>query len=425
MSKKNFIEILKKEIKRIDDSGTAKRHEIVIEGFSDDPCPRAIIKGKEYLLFNSNDYLGLRFNPKVIKAGEDASKKYGAGPGAVRFISGTMKIHTELEKTLAEFHGKEAAMVFSSTFALNMGVIHALVKGQSKDSLVGGNTLVVSDSLNHRSIIDAIRIANLLSEQKVVFEHLNMKNLHDVMEENKEKFSRVIIVSDGVFSMLGEYQDLEHMKKSADEYDRHFEEGVITIIDDAHGVGAFGRNGRGTEEVCGAKADLLIGTLGKGFGADGGYIAGDKTIIDYLRESAATYVYSSPISPGTAAAALEAVRIVDSSEGKQLLKKLSDNIEYFKERISGIGLTFAAHSIHPIQPLLIGDTLKTKKIVDEFFKRGIIVTNISYPVVPKGKDEIRVQLSAVHTKKEIDEFVRALAEVGKEIGLIQLIKNRK
>ena len=418
MSKKHFIDILKKEVQRIDDPGTAKRHEIVIEGFSDETCPRAIIKGKEYLLFNSNDYLGLRFHHKVIKAEEAASQRYGAGPGAVRFISGTLKIHTELEKTLAEFHGREAAMVFSSTFSLNMGVVHALAKGQSKDSLVSGSTLFLSDSLNHRSIIDAIRIANLPSEQKVVFEHLNMKNLHDVLEENKGNFSRVIIVSDGVFSMLGEYQDLAQMKKNADEYDKHFEEGVITIIDDAHGVGAFGKNGRGTEEVCGVQADLLIGTLGKGFGVDGGYVVGSKVMIDYLRESAATYIYSNPISPGTAAAACEAVKIVDSHEGKQLLIKLNENIKYFKERVSGIGFRFAAHSVHPIQPLLIGDPLKTKKIVEGLFKKGIVVTAISYPVVPKGKDEIRVQLSAAYTTKEIDEFARALAEVGKEIGLI-------
>ncbi len=408
MSKKQFFDILKKEVQRIDAVGTTKRHEKVIDGFTNG---RAMIKGKKYLLFNSNDYFGLRFHPKVRKAEEEASKKYGAGPGAVRFISGTMAIHKELEKAIAAFHGREDALIFSSAFAANMAVIHCMIKGQSKDSLVSGDTLVISDELNHRSIIDSIRIAGLEKENKAVFKHMDIDDLRRVLDENKGKFKRAVVVSDGIFSMLGEAQNVKKLQDAADEFGTAYEEGVITIIDDAHGVGCYGKIGRGCEEA--GRCDLLIGTMGKAFGADGGYVVGDKIVMDYLRESAATYIYSNPITPGTAGAALASITM----ERKELLKRLNENIAYFKTQMKLAGFTFAVESSHPIQPLLIGDTLKTKEIVEGLFKRGILVTNISYPVVPKGRDEIRVQLSALHTKKEIDDFVDAIAEVGRQLGL--------
>jgi glycine C-acetyltransferase len=410
MSKKNFYKTLSKEIERIDTAGTAKRHELVIERFdyTKGRAPRAVVKGKKYLVFNSNDYLGLRLHPKVIEAEHKAGKQYGAGPGAVRFISGTHKIHRELEKKIAQFHKREACMVLSSTFALNFGVLHALIKGQSRESMIGQNTLVISDQLNHRSIIDGIRVANLAKEQKVIFKHLDMPHLHDILEAHSKKVDRVIIVTDGVFSMLGEHQDLASLEKTARMYEKHFSEGVITVVDDAHGVASSGKTGRGTEEVCNTQCDLLIGTLGKGFGTDGGYIVGKKIFIDYFRESVATYIYSNPISPGTAGAALQAIMIVDSYEGKRLITTLQKNVALFKKRVKEIGFSLAVNSLHAIQPLLIGDALKTKKIVRGLFKKGVIVTNISYPVVSKGKDEIRIQLSAAHTEKDIDELIKAL-----------------
>ncbi|MFH1770927.1 MAG: aminotransferase class I/II-fold pyridoxal phosphate-dependent enzyme [archaeon] len=418
MGKSNFIKILKSELERIDSSKTQKRFETVIEGFDPNDNKRAMIKGKNYLIFNSNDYLGLRFNEKVRLAEEKASQKYGSGPGAVRFISGTMKVHRELEKELAKFHGREDAVIFSSAFAVNVGVIHSLIKGQSKDSKVSGDTLVVSDEINHRSIIDSIRIAGLSKENKVIFKHLDMDNLREVLEENKGKFKRVILVSDGVFSMLGEYQDLKKLQTIADEFDSHYEEGVITVIDDSHGVGSFGKHGRGCEDVCNAKCDVLIGTLGKGFGVDGGYVVGEKIVMDYIRESAATYIYSNPIAPGTAGAALASVKLVNSPEGKELIQKLNKNIAVFKEKMLAEGFTFAADSIHGIQPVLIGDAVKTRALTDSLFEKGVIVTNISYPVVPPGKDEIRVQISAAHTKDEIDEFVEKCTLSAKEVGIL-------
>lgn len=409
---------LEKELARIDSVGTTKRFEKIIEGFSNDPAPRALIAGRPYRVFNSNDYLGLRHATGSKDAEHEASRKYGTGPGAVRFISGSHKIHKDLEAAIAEFHGRQDAMIFSSAFATNLAVPFCLIKGQAQDSVVDGNTLVVSDELNHRSIIDGIRIAGLAKDQKAIFKHMDVSDLENILKTNQGKFTRVVVVTDGVFSMLGEYQDLGKMRQMIDQYQDDYKEGVILIVDDAHGVGAFGKTGRGVEEVSGGKADLLIGTFGKAFGADGGYVVGSKIMIDYLRESCATYIYSNSISPGTAGAALANVTLMQSSQGRLLLEKLEGNILHFKSLMQKAGFKFASQSSHPIQPILIADTVKTKQFKDAMFEAGILVTNINYPVVPKGKDEIRVQISATQTKEDIDSFVSNAKQVGKDIGLI-------
>jgi len=416
MGKEAFKKILTEEVARIDTVHTSKRSERVMEGFTKEHC--AIIGGKEYTLFNSNDYLGLRFHELVWKGEHEASEHYGAGPGAVRFISGTARVYKDLERALARFHQRDDAMVFSSAFATNVGVIHALLKGQSKDSLVSGETLVVSDALNHRSIIDGIRVAGLDKTHRAIFEHLNLEDLTHVLKENAGKFARVVVVTDGIFSMLGEYQDLQKLQEVCGAHDEMYAEGIHTIVDDAHGVGCFGKTGRGTEEVTGGTADALVGTLGKAFGADGGYVVADQTYIDYLRESAATYIYSNPFSPGTAGAGLVALGVVDSSEGKKLLEQLHTNIAYFKEKIQAAGFTLAVDSVHAIQPVLIGDAGKTRKLVAALFEEGFLVTGISYPVVPQGSDEIRVQLSAEHTREGIERFVEVSVLHGQKLGII-------
>lgn len=412
MSRQAFIDSLNQEVARIDQAGTTKRTETIIDSFTSDPAPQAIIEGKPRRIFNSNDYLGLRFHPKLKQAEHQASEAFGTGPGAVRFISGSLSIHRELEQAIAKFHGRDDAMVFSSAFATNLAVLFCLLKGQSKDSMVTGEVLVVSDELNHRSIIDGIRVANLSSEQKAIFKHMDAEDLRRVLSENVGKRDRVVVVTDGVFSMLGEYQDLKALRIVIDEFDDKFAQGVWLVVDDAHGVGAFGETGRGTEEVSGAQADVLIGTLGKAFGADGGYVSASQEVIDYLRESAATYIYSNSISPGTAGAALASIKLVDSAEGKKMLAQLKRNISQFKKLMMAEGFTFAADSIHPIQPWFIGDTHKTKELKKLLFDHGILVTNINYPVVPKGKDELRVQLSAAHTAEDLEAFMEA-AKAGK------------
>ncbi len=415
--RKKFIETLQQELARIGRAKTAKRFEKVIDGFTKDPSPQALIDGKPYRIFNSNDYLGLRFHPQLKAAEHAASEAFGTGPGAVRFISGTLKVHRDLEKEIAAFHGRDDAIVFSSAFATNLAVLFCLIKGQAADSLVGGQTLVISDALNHRSIIDGIRVANLPKEQRAVFNHLDLADLDRILTEKRGAFQRVVVVTDGIFSMLGEAQDLKKMRQVIDAHESHFAEGIWLVVDDAHGVGAFGKAGRGVEEASQAKADLLIGTLGKAFGADGGYVTADQPIIDYLRESAATYIYSNSISPGTAGAALAALKLIQTSAGHQLLGQLVHNREYFQKEMEKIGAAFAAPSIHPIQPLLLGDAVKTGAFKEGLFERGILVTNINYPVVTKGRDEIRVQISAAHTREDLDTFVKAWHEIALHSGI--------
>ncbi len=418
MSKSKFYKVLQSEIDRIDSVNTSKRHEKLIAGFTKGPSPRALINGKEVLIFNSNDYLGLRLHPALLKAEHEASERFGTGPGAVRFISGSLAPHKELEKKLAIFHKRDDAIVFSSAFAANLAVIFSLIVGQSKDSLVEGDVVVISDALNHRSIIDGIRIANLSKEQRAIFAHMDVGDLEKILKENIKKFRRAIVITDGVFSMLGEIQKLRAIREVVDKYDSKYPLGILLIVDDAHGVGALGEQGEGTEEVEKVRADVLVGTLGKGLGTDGGYVVSDKVVIDYLRESAATYIYSNSISPGTAAAGSAAIDFLRRPEGKRLIEGLKENIRYFKVLVKKNGFKMAADSVHPIQPLLIGDPDKTKALADFLLNKNILVTNINYPVVAKGSDEIRIQLSATHTKEDIDELVDSLIKANEVIKFL-------
>lgn len=407
MNTQHFFQTLEQELQRIDANKTTKRKERIIEGFTADPSPRALIHQTPYLIFNSNDYLGLRHHLEVKQAEHAASKQFGAGPGAVRFISGSLKIHRDLERRIAAFHSRDDAMIISSAFAANLAVMFCLSQGLTKDSLVSSDVLIISDALNHRSIIDGVRLTGLPKEQRVVFEHMNPNHLDQVLTQHHGAYDRVIVVTDGVFSMLGEYQQLKQLNKVIKQHDQYFPQGIILVVDDCHGVGIAGNTGRGVEEIEEVQADVLVGTFGKALGADGGYIVANQTIIDYLRESAAPYIYSNSISPATAGAALQAVSLVDSKYGNSLLQISRRQTEYFKTQMIHQGFTFAAESTHPIQPVLIGDTAQTKQYVELLYTEGILVTNISYPVVPKGRDEIRVQISANHTNEDIDILVQA------------------
>lgn len=405
-----FHHLLESELTRIDANATSKRDENIIEKFIiGKGSPRAFINGREYLIFNSNDYLGLRFHPQMTAAEHVASQTYGNGPGAVRFISGTLKVYTDLEQALAKFHNRQAAMIFSSAFAANIAAISCLARGQSKDSLVSNDTLIISDELNHRSIIEGIRVANLPSDQRLIFKHLDYQDLQQKLAQHVHQFSRVLIATDGIFSMLGENADLAQIQHLAQQFDAQYEQGVLIFVDDSHGIGVYGQRGRGCEEIFQTQAHLLVGTLGKAFGADGGYMVGDQILIDYLRESAATYIYSNPISPSVAAGALQSTKIINSQEGQLLLQHLAQNIKYFQTHVKSTGLKLANESDHPIQPLLIGDTAKTKYLTQNLFDHGILVTPINYPIVPPGRDEIRIQLSATHTPIEIDQLINSIS----------------
>lgn len=415
MSQSNFFTLLKNEVKRIDTAGSTKRKEKIIEKFTKEKPQRAVIKGKKYFIFNSNDYLSLKYHSSLRRGEEKASKTFGTGPGAVRFISGSLKVHRNLEQEVAKFHKKDDAIVYSSAFAANQGVLFPLIAPQVKTSLVQDHVLVVSDELNHRSIIDAIRLAGLPKDQRAVFKHLDFKHLAQILKEALGRFDRVVVVTDGVFSMLGELQNLGKLNDLKKQFDAKFKHGIITVVDDAHGVGAIGKTGRGAEEVFATRVDVLIGTFGKAFGSDGGYVVGQQVIVDYLRESSATYIYSNSVSPGTAGASLAAFKLMGTPQGKTILKTLKENIRYFKAAAGRNAIPFAAESIHPVQPVLIGDTLKTKAIVAKLFELGFLTTAISYPVVPPGRDEIRVQINANHTKESIDKLVAALTRTLKEL----------
>lgn len=407
----NFLRILNEEVKQLDKTKTSKRNEKIICGFTKEKPPRAIINKKKYFIFNSNDYLSLRFNHLLKQAEEKGTDEYGTGPGAVRFISGTLKVHIDLEKAIAFFHRKESAIVFSSAFAANQGVIFPLIIGQRKNTFINDKVLVISDELNHRSIIDAIRLAKIPKEQKAIFPHMNIKALETIIKENIHRFDRVLIITDGVFSMLGEIQKLKDIVNIKKLYDKKFKNGILIIVDDAHGVGVLGKNGRGTEEIENTDVDLIIGTFGKALGTDGGYVVGPKVIIDYLKESAATYIYSNNLTPGTASASLKALTILQSKRGEMIRKRLKNNIDYFKKLSKEYQIPMAAESIHPIQPILIGSSEKAKNISQKLFEKGFLITPISYPVVPAGRDEIRIQINANHTQEIIKKLVLSLKRV--------------
>jgi glycine C-acetyltransferase len=345
---------------------------------------------------NSNSYLGLETHPAVINAETQAAELYGTGPGAVRFISGTYQPHKDLEQKLAEFHGRESAMLFSAAYATMMGVL---------PQFITQDTLVVSDALNHNCIINAIHLSK--PANKAIYAHLDMVELKQILKTNKGLFKRVCVVTDGVFSMRGDIAALDQITDICEQHEQEYEEGVITLVDDSHGAGALGNSGRGTEEATQTKADVLIATLGKAFGVNGGYVVSSVKIIDYLRETAPLYIYSNPITPAEAAAALKAIQIVDSPEGIDKLENLRKLTQQLRHGLIQAGYE-TVPSEHPIVPILIRDTETTTTLVEYLFANNVLATGLNYPVVPKGEEEVRLQVSASHTEKDIGYFLEVL-----------------
>ena len=352
---------------------------------------------KEFLRMNSNSYLNLSMNPLVIKAEEEAAVKFGTGPGAVRFISGTYAPHVDLEVRLASFHGREAAMLFSAAYSAIIGVLPLLVTPE---------TIVVSDALNHNSIINALRLSRPAA--KTIYAHLNIQELEALLDSNKSTKKRAIVVTDGIFSMRGDHAPLKEIAAACASFNETYEEGVILVVDDSHGIGAFGTTGRGVEEFTGAHADILIGTLGKAFGVNGGYVASSQTLISYLRETAPLYIYSNPITPPEAAAAIQSLKIINSDAGSKMLSNLRNHTKRFEDGIKRIGLEIIS-SEHPIVPLMIRNSAKTAALCRHLFENGILATGLNFPVVPKGDEEIRFQVSASHTEKDIDFVLDVLS----------------
>jgi glycine C-acetyltransferase len=393
--------VLADEVESLRHTGTAKGSEAVIVGIEpehDGHGPRYLLEGDErrFIRMNSNSYLGLSRHPTVIEADESATKEFGAGPGAVRFISGTHRAHIDLEQRLASFHNRSSSMIFSSAYA---AVVSSLT------SLITADTVVLSDELNHNCIINALRLARPASRE--VYPHLDYPAL-DALLARAAGAARAVVVTDGVFSMRGDYADLSALMEIARAHDDQFEENVVVVVDDSHGVAAFGKTGRGTEEVAGSEVvDVLIGTLGKGFGVNGGYVTGSQSLSDFLREKAPMYIYSNPITVGEAAAAAAAVSVVDSDEGRSLLAHLAAMTDRFESGLVDLGLE-TIPGPHPVVPLMVRDTVRTATLVKHLYDNGVLATGLNYPVVPKGDEEIRFQVNADHTEVDIEYVLEVL-----------------
>jgi glycine C-acetyltransferase len=355
----------------------------------------------EFLRMNSNSYLGLSNHPAVIDAEERATAMFGAGPGAVRFISGTYQAHIDLETRLAGFHEREAATIFSSAYAAVLSTLASLITSE---------TAVFSDGLNHNCIINGVRMSR--PKTRAIYPHLDFASLDQQLAQVAGQVERAVVITDGVFSMRGDHADLAALNGVAAKHDDAFAENVVVIVDDSHGVGAYGWTGRGTEEVTvSGPVDVLIGTLGKAFGVNGGYVAGSKSVVSFLRERGPMYIYSNPITVGEAAAATTAVSILDSPEGEEMLAHLREITERFERGLVDSGYE-TIPGPHPVVPLMVRDTEKTAALVAHLFDNRVLATGLNYPVVPKGDEEIRFQVNADHTRADVDHVLAVLRDFG-------------
>ncbi len=358
-----------------------------------------VINGKRMLNLSSNNYLGLISKKGIKEKAKEAIDRFGVGSGAVRTIAGTNLLHTELEKKLAEFKGAEAVILLQSGILANMATIPLIV---------GEEDLIFSDELNHASIIDGCR----LSKAKIVrYKHIDMNDLKDKLEEYKDHSGRKLIVTDGVFSMDGDIAPLPEIVELAEKYN------AITMVDDAHGEGVLGKGGRGilNHFHLEGKVDIDVGTLSKAFGVIGGYVAGSKTLIEYMKQRARPFLFSTSITPADTAALIEAVDILTKSD--ELVNKLWENSKYIKEKFKNAGFDIG-HSQTPITPVIIGDEKKTSKMADRLNEEGVFVQGITYPTVPLGKARIRVMVSASHSKEDLDFGIEKFIKIGKEVGVI-------
>ncbi len=357
-----------------------------------------VVDGKRVLNLCSNNYLGLANDPRLCAAAQRAIERWGVGPAAVRTIAGTLSLHNQLEKRLAEFKGAEATISFQSGFNSNVATIPALV---------GKEDVIFSDELNHASIIDGAR----LSGAKIVrYTHNNAQALEDTIHK-ETGYRRALIVTDGVFSMDGDISPLPEIVKVAERHD------ILLMVDDAHGEGVLGRGGRGIVDHYGlhGRVDVEIGTMSKAFGVVGGYVAGKKEIVEWLRQRGRPFLFSSAVPAADAAACLAAVDILEGST--ELVDRLWENTRYFKGEMKRLGFN-TGHSETPITPVMLGEAPLAQKFSRALFDRGVFAMAIGYPTVPQGKARIRVMISAAHQHGDLDQALEIFEKVGKELGVI-------
>lgn len=356
------------------------------------------VDGKRVLMLCSNNYLGLCNHPKLKKAAIEAIEKYGVGSGAVRVIAGTMDLHLELEKKVAEFKHADSSITFQSGFAANAGSIPVLAEE---------GDLIISDELNHGSIIDGARLSKA---DRKIYKHRDMDSLNQILEESGD-YRRVWIITDGVFSMDGDVAPLPKIVKLAKEY------GAMVYVDDAHGEGVLGENGRGTTSHFGVEGNVEVemGTFSKAFGVVGGYIACSKPLRDYLENRVRPYLLSGSHPPAVIASCIAAIEEVQRNP--DLLKKLWRNTDYWKKGLKQIGYDIG-ESITPITPVMIGENKPTQELADKLFDMGVFVIPIVYPMVPKGKARIRTIVTAMHTEEDLNFALNAFEKVGKRLGIV-------
>ncbi len=364
------------------------------------PCDNVInLNGKKVVNLSSNNYLGLANHPRVKQAAIDAVNKYGAGAGAVRTIVGNQDIIGELENLLAEFKHEEAVTCFQSGLNCNIGTISAITnKGD----------LIISDELNHASIIDGVRLSRA---DKAIYKHSDMESLEQILIEKREQYNQVLIITDGVFSMDGDLAKLPEIVNLAEKYD------ALTYVDDAHGSGVLGESGRGTVDhfKLHGRVDFIMGTLSKAIGVVGGYIASKQETKTWLSHRARPLLFSTALPPAATAAAIESVKMLMESE--EYSNKLWDNANYFKEKLGALGFD-TGHSETPITPVMIGNEAKTMEFSKALLDEGVYVSGIVFPTVPKGKGRLRCMISASHTRYDLDFSVAKFELVGKKLGII-------
>jgi glycine C-acetyltransferase len=356
------------------------------------------VDGKEVLNFCANNYLGLANHPRLKEAAKRAIDQYGIGPGAVRTIAGTMTLHNQLEQRLAEFKGAEAVITLQNGFTANLATIPALVTR---------GDVIFSDQLNHASIIDGCRLSRA---QIVAYEHNNVDDLRKKIAETTE-YGRRLIISDGVFSMDGDIAPLPDLYQVAKEHD------ILLMVDDAHGEGVLGRGGRGIVDHFDlhGKVDIEVGTMSKAFGAVGGIVAGKQVIIDWLKQRGRPFLFSSAMTVPDAAACLEAVDMLESSD--ELVTRLWSNAELFKQEMRKLGFDIG-HSQTPIVPVMLGEASLAQKFSKALFEAGVFAMAIGFPTVPQGKARIRVMNTAAHTQDDLEQALAAFESVGKSLGVI-------
>jgi len=359
------------------------------------------VDGRKVLNMCSNNYLGLCFDEELKQAAIEGIKKWGVGPGAVRSIAGTLELHNELERELAQFKKVEATLVVQSGFNANQAVIGPIVSEEDA---------ILSDELNHASIIDGVR---LTKAKRYVWKHKDVADLEEQLKAAKaDGARRMLIITDGVFSMDGDLAPLPEIVEKAEKY------GAIVMVDDAHGEGVVGSNGRGIVDHfhLHGRVDIEVGTLSKAFGIVGGFIAGKKALIDYLKQKARPFLFSSSLSPAETAAAIAAVRKLSSTD--ELVKTLWNNAEYFKERLKSLGFD-TGHSETPITPVMLYDAKLSSSFSKRLFEEGIFASSIGFPTVPRGKARLRIMISAAHSRKDLDFAISKFEMIGKELGVIK------